>query len=704
VVILAATFSRGQGTDLIEDPILQAIIQESSGELALQHFENLLAYSGYAPSRGAEQTARYLVERSKDIGLTQIRTEEFLSDGRQYAWAFRTEPWWEARLGELWLIEPERERLASFDIYRGHLARFSTTSRVTAELVDIGSGMYPSDYDGKEIAGKIVLATGRVGTVHRLAVWERGAAGVLIYRSTDHLTYPDLVHSLSIEPYEGPVGEAPTFAFSLSCRAGNSLSDRLRNGEKLTLRAEVDADTRAGYYPQVHAVIPGTEPEQPEVWILAHTNHRNTGGGNNLTGVGATLDVARTLEELIKAGKLARPRRNIRFVWGAEHIATTYYFHDHPEAVDSVLALLNLDMVGDHQVLSESILRLYRTPHSLPHFVNDVVQEMFEVVAAGNSYSLAAGRRLLALSSKFERPIVEPSGSRDPFYYQIEPFWGPSDHEDVAEASLSIPAVLLNTWPDPYIATQEDSVERTDATQMKRAIVITAASAYIMASAGPGSIPALVQNGLAKARSRLAREEHRATRWIGEARPDSTGIRLWQARNIIRQAYRREAEALLSLGGFAENEMTRSYLSSTVTNLDSMEAEAQLRLREHTSVLARMRRWNSVEPVPPQRNEAAHLVPTRNTEIRGPINFFRPQYGRDWMTQKLDDHQFVDKVRLARFGHYYLYETLNFVNGQRNVTKIQERVAAEYGLAPLDEIVEYFQLLEKAGVISLNKP
>jgi len=259
----------------------------------------------------------------------------------------------------------------------------------------------------------------------------------------------------------------------------------------------------------VHATIRGTEPELAEVWIQAHTNHRNTGGGNNLTGVGATIDLARSLAKLIGEGRLERPRRNLHFVWGAEHMAIIYYLHENPDAASRILAFLNLDMVGDHQTRSEAVLRLYRTAHSLPSFINDVVQEMFEVVGQGNSISLRNGR-LLDFGSTFRLPIVEPSGSRDPFYYSIEPFWGPSDHEDIGEASLGIHAVLLNTWPDPYIGTQEDTLERADATQMKRAAVIAGASAYILASAGDDELPALTTNALSKARARLAGEERRA--------------------------------------------------------------------------------------------------------------------------------------------------------------------------------------------------
>jgi hypothetical protein len=49
----------------------------------------------------------------------------------------------------------------------------------------------------------------------------------------------------------------------------------------------------------------------------------------------------------------------------------------------------------------------------------------------------------------------------------------------------------------------------------------------------------------------------------------------------------------------------------------------------------------------------------------------------------------------------YLYETLNFADGQRTLWEIRDAVAAEYGPAPLDEVEEYFRLLEKIGVVTL---
>jgi hypothetical protein len=36
-------------------------------------------------------------------------------------------------------------------------------------------------------------------------------------------------------------------------------------------------------------------------------------------------------------------------------------------------------------------------------------------------------------------------------------------------------------------------------------------------------------------------------------------------------------------------------------------------------------------------------------------------------------------IRLARRGHYYLYETLYFADGERNLEEIREAVGAECG-------------------------
>jgi hypothetical protein len=136
---------------------------------------------------------------------------------------------------------------------------------------------------------------------------------------------------------------------------------------------------------------------------------------------------------------------------------------------------------------------------------------------------------------------------------------------------------------------------------------------------------------------------------------------------IVRQAYGHEGKAFETLNAFASTEATRAYLRERGAELAAELPRALARLEKHGAKSARA---------------SGGPVPKRTALVRGPVNFFRPEYGRDWMIEQTGDPYFVDKVRLARRGHYYLYETLNFADGERNLEEIRQAVAAEYGPAP----------------------
>src|SRR5215469_9954299 len=127
------------GQQLLEPEYYKAIRESSSGELPFADFKRIVQFSGYSPSAGADQVASYLAAEAKSIGLSSVEIERFPSDGKSYVWAFHSEPYWEARKAELWLVKPERELLADFKVYKSYLGRFSRTGSATADLVDVGS-------------------------------------------------------------------------------------------------------------------------------------------------------------------------------------------------------------------------------------------------------------------------------------------------------------------------------------------------------------------------------------------------------------------------------------------------------------------------------------------------------------------------------------------------------------------------------------
>jgi aminopeptidase YwaD len=676
----------------------RSIRDNASGERPLADFKKIIRFSGFSPSAGADEVADYLAAEAKAIGLEHVAIEHYSSDGKSFYWAYRGEPYWEGRKGELWLVAPDRELIADFKAVRSFLARFSRTSSATAELVDVGRGDNPEDYQGRSVEGKIVLVSGAASSAMRLAVWERKALGVVSYRTEFAQDFPDQIGMVQLVPWIGPHGEAPTFAFSISYRAGQALKDRLAAGQKLTVHADVEADNGAGQYPEVRAEIPGTDPAVPAVLVYAHDNSRNTGGANNLTGVGCTLEVARLLHQLIAAGALPQPRRTIRFMWGAEHYGITQHFHEHPDDLEHILAMVNIDMIGYNQQTSRAVFHLFRSPYSNPSFIDDIVQSFVEKVGQENTISIRHfDVTAIDPGEGFFDPIFAPTGSRQQFQYNVERFWGPSDHEDAQ--ALGVRAVLLNDFPDVFLSTQDDSPAAVDPTQMRRGVVLSAAAVYFLSAAASGDTPTLLRNAATKAIKRLVDDEIRASRYLESAKGEDLPQAYHDATNVIKQAVARETTSLDSLSlllgsqGFREQE--RPYLvdlSATaqmaLRRIDTFAAARAAQLRVASSALRGAARDAGY----------GHFVPVRTEAVRGPVNFFAPE-GRLWLIEKTGDEHFEKQVPLSQRGIYMTYEALNFADGRRSVAEIRDALSAEFDPVPVSEVAQYFQFMEKLGVV-----
>lgn len=680
----------------------RTIRENSSGERPFADFKRIVRFSGYSPAHGADEVANYLAAEAKSMGLTNVAIERYPSDGKSYYWAFHTEPLWEAHKGELWLVKPEKELLADFKVFKSHLGRNSRTGSVTAELVDVGSGLSEKDYEGRSVEGKVVLASGAASRVMRLAVWEQKAAGVVFYRTEGAIDHPDLIGTVQLVPWIGPHGEDPTFAFSLSYRVGNELKARLALGEKLSVHSEVEVETGPGEYPEVRAEISGTDPSLPAILVYAHDNSRNTGGANNLTGVGCTLEVARLLSDLVSTGALPRPRRTIRFMWGSEHYGITYHFHEHPEDLQRILAMINIDMIGYDQQSSGAVFHLYRSPNSNPSFLDDVVQAFIDKVGVENTIAIRNSHFLSARPTEgFLDPLFAPTGSREQFHYSIEPFWGPSDHEDAQ--TLGVQAILLNDFPDVFLGTQEDTPEAGDPTQMRRGVVIASSSAYYLASVGPDDLPPLLHNATTKAAKRFADDETKAFLYLESAKAEDLPQAFWDATNVVKHGFLRESGSLTSLARLVGDQGFKAQVDPLLTDFQARQHAALQRLVLYATARAAQLYVAAAKLKDPGADAKFRgVIPERNPDMRGPVNFFRPEYGRWWLIEKTHDEHFDQKVALAQRGEYFMYEALNFADGKRNVVEIRDAVSAEFEPVPVAEVAQYFEFLQKLGVVRMT--
>ena len=106
----------------------------------------------------------------------------------------------------------------------------------------------------------------------------------------------------------------------VSLKQAGDLLQRMQKGENIQLHAKVIAGQTAGNYEILTAVIAGSDPvlKKEETVFTCHLDHQRPGANDNTSGCVAILEIARTLNKLIAAGKLPRPRRSLRFIWSPE--------------------------------------------------------------------------------------------------------------------------------------------------------------------------------------------------------------------------------------------------------------------------------------------------------------------------------------------------------------------------------------------------
>jgi hypothetical protein len=166
---------------LLPEPVVAALANELSGETAKRNLEFISRQHRMRASRGFRTAADFIVEQARSYGLEDARVLQFPADGKTFYGTQKARPAWDAEFAELWEMGTTPLRIASWDAMPLVLAQDSESANVTAELVDVGAGTSERDYAGKDVRGKLVLASTQPEGVARLAVEKYGAVGILSY-------------------------------------------------------------------------------------------------------------------------------------------------------------------------------------------------------------------------------------------------------------------------------------------------------------------------------------------------------------------------------------------------------------------------------------------------------------------------------------------------------------------------------------------
>ncbi len=679
---------------LIPSATLNAIAQHVSGAQARNHVLEMCPYERNRPAeeyQGTYRESAYAEAKAKEYGFSDVHIERFPLGGKQ----------WDGEMAELWVTEPGPPQLISR--YRDVPTTLATGSRsgdVTAELVYAGRGDTADDYKGKDVKGKIVLVSGPVGAAHNLAVRQLGAEGVLSYfnGTGKPIDRPDQMGWSGINPSPDP-SQKTTWGFILSLRMGLDLLGRLERHQQVKVHAIVKAAEYDAPMNVVVATIPGDGSTNEEFHFTAHLFEgiAKQGANDNCGGPATQLEAGRAWIEMIKDGTLPKPKRTVRFLWIPEISGTRAYLQKHPELGQHVVASISTDMVGANQTINHNSLHLNQTMYSIPSVINDVSRQFFEYVGETNREKLHNRRNGYA----FQNPMIDPSGTRDPFWYNIEKFYGASDHQVHLDWDPRIPAVQFGNWPDAVYHSSDDSPANQDPTQMKRAAFLMIAVGDVFATAGPADAVAIAGLAVSYGQKRMAADLEDALSLIASSTAATLNDQYKEARNLVRQAYLREwndlqSAATLAGGDKAATADIKAY-GAPLHEVEQQQFE-MVRLA-YRGAAARLKVTPVDVPVLDRRgNDGVEAGPETEARYAGaaagrrsrPFDRLRPGGGRR-------------PAAPPALAGYYAMEARNFADGERSLLDIRNALTAEFGPVTLDDVTRFFRDLEKTGAYTIGQ-
>ncbi len=674
-MLLTASLRAQQYMPLLDPQVRDLLHEELSGERAKDHVMQISRYHRIQGSRGYRRAAEYVLEQLKSFGFSEEDAfiESYPSDGRLEYQTWQSPSGWDIESAELRMVEPYDERIVGYPEIAMSLITYSNPGNATAELVWVGSGTSDADYEGKDVAGKFVLATGYGGEVHRYAVLKHGAAAVVAYLDDDRAKeYPDMLQYTGMWPLAHELDDV-TFGFNITSRQGERLRSMLESGRRVVLEGRVTGTGLESYYMDVVvARISGAGRPHETLVTVGHLDHPKESANDNASGSAAMLDMARSIKTLVDAGRMPAPQRSLWFLWVPEWNGTMAYIDAHPEMTGprlggDFLASINLDMVGENLELLHSRMNITSVPFSIPSALTDVVANMAEMV-----------RRM---------DVRTPRGSLSLLNYAITPYGGGSDH--MMFIDRKIPGVMLG-HSDYTHHTSEDTPDKVDPVELERSEIVAAATVLYLSDLTAEQAVDLVYLIGARGAERIGAAARRARTLLVAGGSHTAAVRdpWFEVANTLSKAAMWEDEVVSSVLHFNDGAVVRAAVQAVQERFAAQEEHLKAALGEEA-------RASGLEPTGPRTGRRDDRVPVRVT--RGPLDFGLP-------TSRLSP------TRAAWYssGEFDLsgderFELVNFVDGTRSVDAIRDALSAEFRSVRLEVVARYLEDLVSVGVIEWKR-
>ena len=661
-------------------PALNALEKEISGEIALSHVAEVAKHHRIQASPGIRAACEYAVSEFHKMGV-DARLHSYPANGKDFDWTSLRFKEWSCDDAWLKLVEPEEKYLARFAEKKIHVIQRSISTPeggLTAELVvPKNKGEEPEDYEGLDVKSKVVISNGDVHRVNELALVERGAAGIIYDGMFVRSDLPEgtLDDTLKYTSFWWTTKDSPGLGWVVTPRTGRELRSLVAKGEPIKVHGYIKADLYDGYLDNAVATIPGETDE--EVIVIAHICHPEPSANDNASGCGAAMEAARAISKLIDDGVLAKPKRTIRFTLVPEMAGSYSYLAEREGDIPKMVASINLDMVGEDQDQTGSVLVLHKTPDSFPSYINAVSEAIFEETQ--KEFKSIGGNPWMAT-----------------FRHAVGEFSGGSDHYIYTDPTVGIPSVMMIQWPDKFYHTSDDTVDKVSPKSLSKVATIAATFAYFMANAGEKEAPWIA--------SQVASREKRAlSKMVQEALDraavyDVDAYKVDEVRDYLKEKIEFDVEvgieALRSIKRIAPGcESTINPLISNLMAEAEEEYDQTMKILEDLAAKQGIKELPDYEPKAKEEPEGADQVPVKL--YRGPLST------RPWMRSLIPKDQ--EALRQLNKKHGVTYggpstQALYWTDGSRSISEISRLLELETGKTNLPYLVEYYGILVRSGL------
>ncbi len=643
------------------DALIDALSHEVKPGEAMDYMRHVYSTDRWFTFPKFQETAEYLHHTMTEMGLRNVQLLAAPADGVSQ-FGFWTMPLaWDAKRARLEIVDPvvppESRMLADYEKVPASLGMWSGPTPpegITAEVVEL-KATSPSAVAALNLQGKLVLTSVNPANIKWLLA-KAGALGA-INSFTENPDLPDgrqWINAWGDNGWAFTKGNTPLLSFSITPRQTVLLRQLLAKGP-VRVRAVSESRYYSEKYPYVTAIIPGTDPEE-EVLTLGHTSEQ--GAEDNATGVSAMLESLATLNRLIAASRLPRPKRSIRILTMGEIYGSMHYIATHPDRVRHTIAAMCMDTPAGLYSLAGTEYTFYMNPDVAKSYVDAFILKIAEE-----------------------------------YFSKVRRRWHSHEYMTGTDTYLSEPTVgIPTTWGYSGSGVEthhnsEDTPDRVDPRSLRDITVVNAAYLYYLASAGEPEAHWLAEVALNRGYDQVvaAASPFFDRVLVARTAPDLE-LLLYQGPEKIEYSVDREMQAVHSVGRLAPR--SHAAASSLAERLRQFGREQSDRLRDavnaRASALGLPTPIQAKAPTPdPQLAPASTIVVRRKRFGTLPLDDLSP-----------DQREGFPSGAWASVPSIALY----WCDGRRNLAEVIRLTRLELGDVKFD-FVGYFRFLQRKGYV-----